>query len=171
LIFQDPGASLNPNFTVLQALLEPGRIRGSLDTNAVELLQQVGLPASCISQRTSQLSGGQKARVALARALAALDLSDEAVLILDESLSSLDASIQAQMINLLVDLQEKYRLTYVLVVHDLLLAGHLADEVAVMSAGEIVERGSAPEVLLLPLHPYTKRLVSTFTLASDSGNA
>ncbi len=171
MIFQDPGASLNPRFTVTEALLEPSVIHHDGGANVAELLERVELPASCARLRTSGLSGGQKARLALARALAALDVAREGVLILDESLASLDVSIQAQMINLLVDLQWEHRLTYIFVAHDLRLAGHMADEVAVMCAGEIVERGAPHQVFGSPAHPHTKHLINAFTLMPDCGNA
>jgi len=143
LIFQDPGASLNPRFSVLQALSEPLIIRhesASRDDLARRLVQ-VGLSDTLLDQRTSELSGGQKARLALARALAALDeRGDPAILILDELLSNLDLSVQAQMLNLLLDLQEQRSLSYLLITHDLALAEHMADEIVVMSQGKIVER-------------------------------
>jgi len=143
LIFQDPGASLNPRFSVLHALSEPLIIRHE-NANRHDLarrLEQVGLSDTLLNQRTSELSGGQKARLALARALAALDERDDpAILILDESLSSLDLSVQAQMLNLLLDLQEQRSLSYLLITHDLALAEHMADEIVVMSQGKIVER-------------------------------
>jgi len=144
-VFQDPGASLNPRFTVADALLEPlMAVRSSSRLSrfsVAEALQQAGLPATVATRLTSQLSGGQKARLAVARALAALDASGPAILILDESLSSMDLSVRAQMINLLVDLQERRGLTYILITHDASLAAHMADEIAVMAEGVIVKRG------------------------------
>jgi ABC-type glutathione transport system ATPase component len=166
LIFQDPGASLNPRFSVGQALEEPLTIRRpARPCDSSVLLNQIGLPEAVLTRRTSELSGGQKARLALARALAALSTHEEpGILILDESFSSLDLSVQAQIINLLVDLQAQHGLTYLLIAHDLSLAGHLADEVAVMFEGEIVERGAPYTLFGAPRHPHTKYLVSS-TLA------
>ncbi len=161
LIFQDPGASLNPRFSVAEALQEPLTIRREGGVRIAERLEQVGLPARLADQATSQLSGGQKARLALARALAALgDRGTPAVLILDESLASLDLSVQAQMINLLVDLQEKHGLAYILIAHDLRLAAHMADEVAVLVEGQIVEHGAPRLLFAAPKHPHTAYLLA-----------
>lgn len=164
LIFQDPGASLNPHFSVAQALAEPLRILHravARRDELVERLRQVGLPETALDLATSQLSGGQKARLALARALAALDdPAAPAVLILDESLASLDLSVQAQIINLLVDLQQTWRLAYLLVAHDLRLAAHMAGQVAVMLDGQIVESGAPSRVFTAPHHPHTAFLLA-----------
>ncbi|HEX6894188.1 MAG TPA: dipeptide/oligopeptide/nickel ABC transporter ATP-binding protein [Bryobacteraceae bacterium] len=146
MVFQDAGASLNPRFTVTEALCEPALIqsRGVWTGRMVpELLGQVGLLASVANRSTSELSGGQKARLAIARALAALGSQAPAVLILDESLGSLDLSTRAQIINLLVDLQQQQALTYILITHDAALAAHMADQIVVMSGGKIVERRNA----------------------------
>ena len=133
LVFQDAGASLNPRFSVEEALREPRP-----DVNVAEALEQVGLPATLAARLTSQLSGGQKARLALARALAALDPNGgPAILILDESLGSLDLSVRAQIMNLLVDLQAGRGLTYIFITHDMKLAEHIADKIAVLNAGEV----------------------------------
>jgi len=166
MIFQDPGASLNPRFTVEEALAEPIEIRGNARSVILDRLAQVGLPETAASRLTSQLSGGQKARLALARALAALDDRVPCVLILDESLASLDLSVQAQMINLLVDLQQLRGLAYILIAHDLSLAAHLADEVAVLHAGRIVERGAPHQLFQKPDHPHFQELIAA-TLAWD----
>jgi ABC-type glutathione transport system ATPase component len=162
LIFQDPGASLNPRLSVEEALEEPLFIHhdAAREFSAREILAQVGLPASLLARRTSELSGGQKARLALARALLALGLRPNRVLILDESLSSLDLSTQAQIINLLVDLQASHGLAYILIAHDLSLAAHMADQIAVMFEGKIVERGVPEVVLKRPDHPQTRCLLS-----------
>ena len=142
LIFQDPGASLNPRFTVAEALKEPAIIRGSAkQVNVPERLEQVGLPQTAAGRLTAQLSGGEKARLALARALAALGEGDEpGILILDESLGSLDLSTRTQIIQLLLDLRARRSLAYIVITHDRKLAAQLADEVAVMSGGEMVAR-------------------------------
>ena len=140
MVFQDPGASLNPRFSVADALIEAGPKLSSVVPDA---LKQVGLPASCAARRTSQLSGGQKVRLALARALAALGPREESgILILDESFSSMDLCVRAQIVNLLIDLQEQRRLAYILITHDPVLALHLADQVIVMSDGRIAERAA-----------------------------
>ena len=163
LISQDPGASLNPRHSVAQALAEPLLLRhGTVaDSKIRESLHQVGLSESLATLRTSQISGGQKARLAVARALAALGLSrgERGTLILDESLASVDLSTQAQIINLLVDLQAAHRLTYILIAHDLSLAIYMADQIAVMFHGKIVERGAPTELLSRPNHPHTRQLL------------
>jgi len=173
MIFQDPGASLNPRFTVAEALLEPWIVRHRAAASAfvAQRLSQVGLPHNALSRLTSQLSGGQKARLAIARALTALDAQNApCVLILDESLSSLDLSIQAQTINLLIDLQQHCNLSYVLIAHDLGLAARLADEVVVLCNGCVVERGAPPAVFQKPIHPQWQALVSA-TRALATGRA
>lgn len=157
LIFQDPGASLNPRFTVLEALEEPARIRGSRLDDVAERLEQAGLPANLLDRPTAQLSSGQKARLAIARALVAI--RKPGILILDETLMSLDLSIRAQIVNLLIDLQERLDIALVFIGHDFALAAHVADEVAVMFEGRIVERGT-PEVLMRSTgHPHTRELL------------
>ena len=166
MIFQDPGASLNPRFTVAEALAEPLAVQGRR-SNLAAMLQRVGLPENALSRRTSQLSGGQKARLAVARALAALsDRESPCVLILDESLASLDLSVKAQMIQLLMDLQRQRSLAYVLIAHDLSVAIHMADEVAVVSDGRIVERGSPRELQSLP-HSRFSALAAAQALGKD----
>jgi len=169
LIFQDPGASLNPRFRVAEALEEPLVIHrknfGRQET--LERLRQVGLAESMAERFTSQLSGGQKARLALARALAALDQGQPNILILDESLASLDPSVQAQMVNLLLDLREPRQLAYILIAHDLSLALHWAGEIAVMYQGQIVERNTPQMLLADPKHPHTRQLVAA-SLAQPS---
>lgn len=180
VIFQDPGASLNPRFTVAEAIAEPLMIRAKMiirtktrptQSGIVERLRQIGLPDGAASRLTSQLSGGQRARLALARALAALDDPGQpSVLILDESLSSLDLSVQAQMINLLLDLQQQRALSYILIAHDLSLAAHLADQVLVLWEGRAVERGTPHALFQNPMHPGWRQLVSA-TMAFDTGQA
>ena len=161
LIPQDPGASLNPRFPAWRIVSEPldiaqhssprqGRAR------AIELMSLVGLPARSADDLPSRFSGGQRARLALARALALRPR----LLILDESLASLDLSIQAQMINLLVDLQEQFGLTYILISHDLGLAGHFADEVAVLDSGRLVELGRPADLFRHPQHACTRALLA-----------
>jgi ABC-type glutathione transport system ATPase component len=164
LIFQDPGASLNPRHTVARALTEPLLLCHATtpDSTLRESLSRVGLPESLAKLRTSQISGGQRARLALARALAAMGPlgNTPKLLILDESLASLDLSTQAQMINLLVDLQVTNRLTYILIAHDLSLATHMADDIAVMFGGKIVERATPNDFLMRPNHQHTRQLLA-----------
>lgn len=147
LVFQDPGASFDPRFTVAEALYEPVAVQNKR-TNGfriAERLECVGLAPSLSNRLTPQLSGGQKVRLALARAITALEMHGQGgVLILDESLGSLDLSVRAQIVNLLIDLQAARRLTYILITHDLTLATQIADEVVIMSDGRIVAGDSKP---------------------------
>jgi peptide/nickel transport system ATP-binding protein len=131
--------------------------RADRTARALELLAQVGLPESMARRFPSALSGGQRQRVGIARALAV----DPELLVLDEPLSALDVSVQAQVINLLVDLRERRGLTFLLIAHDLRLVRYLATRVAVMYLGKVVESGPTEEVLGSPRHPYTQLLVSS----------
>ncbi len=166
LIFQDPAAAIQPRFSALDAVAEPLLIQGWADRRgrrhrALELLSEVGLGEELAERLTLELSGGQRQRVAVARALAA----GPRLLILDEGLASLDLSIQAQMVNLLLKLQARYALTYLVISHDLRLVGHLADEVAVMHQGRIVERASPRDLLRRPQHPAARALVRSMPAA------
>jgi peptide/nickel transport system ATP-binding protein len=159
-VFQDPGAALDPMRTMGDALDEPLRLRTSLgraarDARARELLAQVGLPASHLERYPHQLSGGQKQRVSIARALAA----EPEILVLDEPLSALDVSTQAQVLSLLADLRERRRLTYVFVTHDLETLRRFATTVIVLRQGVAVERGPVREIFERPAHPYTRALL------------
>jgi ABC-type glutathione transport system ATPase component len=145
LVFQDPGASLNPRFSVGEALYEPLAVQFERRNgfSVADRLQLVGLAPNLSNRLTSQLSGGQKVRLALARAITALEVHGHGgILILDESLGSLDLSVRAQIVNLLIDLQASRPLTYVLITHDLTLAAQMADEVVTMSDGRIVSRNT-----------------------------
>jgi oligopeptide/dipeptide ABC transporter ATP-binding protein len=160
LVFQDPYASLDPRMRVGDIIAEPliiHRLGGKRARSArvLELLAQVGLSAEIAHRFPSALSGGQRQRVGIARALAV----DPDLLVLDEPLSALDVSVQAQIINLLVELRAQRGLTYLLVAHDLRLVRYLATSVAVMYLGRIVESGPVAEVLARPRHPYTQLLV------------
>jgi ABC-type glutathione transport system ATPase component len=161
LVFQDPANSLNPRWNVLEILSEPfvlqkrTTIKG-MKQRAVSLLEWVGLSSGIVARLPQELSGGQRQRLAIARALAL----EPKLLILDEALSALDCSVQAQIANLLMDLQDSLGMTYLFVTHDLAMAAHLADEIAVMNCGRIVERGPAEEVLRAPKHESTRELLA-----------
>ena len=161
IVFQNPYASLNPRFTVGEILLEPMRIH-SLKADederrqaARELLGKVGLAPSALQKYPHEFSGGQRQRIAIARCLT----MRPDVLICDESVSALDVSIQAQLLNLLQDLQDEYRMSYVFISHDLAVVRYMADEVMVMKDGEVVETADADEIYAHPRHPYTKLLL------------
>ena len=162
LVFQDTAAALNPRWTVGQSLAEPLRIhnlcpRGEYASRGAALLTQVGLAPDLLDRYPHQLSGGQRQRVGLARALA---LSPRLV-VCDEPVSALDVSVQAQMLNLLADLQAAQGLTYVLISHDLGVVRHSADRVCVMFLGRVCEVGPTQALFSAPRHPYTKFLLDS----------
>ena len=160
MIFQDPAASLNPRLTVLDALTEGlqehGLLAGSREAEGARLLAEVGLPPEALYRYPFEFSGGQRQRISLARAISLRP----ALVVCDEPVSSLDVSVQAQVINLLMDLREKYRLSYLFISHDLSVVRHLSDRIAVMYLGRIVEEGPAAAVMDRPLHPYTQALLA-----------
>jgi len=161
LIFQDAMSALNPAFSAAEIVAEPLVVANDLDWNdarkrAIDLMESVGLPGSWAGRGAHEFSGGQKQRLALARALAL----NPKILIFDEALSGLDLCIQAHMMNLLFDLQTRHNLAYLFISHDLNLVSALADEVAVMKKGLIVERASTERIFSRPRHPYTQSLVS-----------
>ena len=160
LIFQDPASSLNPRWSVLEILLEPLILRRKFTREemrqcASSLLERVGISPDIVERPPNELSGGQRQRLAIARALAL----EPKLLILDEALSALDCSVQAQIANLLRELQSSLGMTYLFVTHDLAMAVYLADEIAVMSGGRIVELGSAEHILNQPQHETTRQLL------------
>jgi len=161
LVFQDPASSLNPWWTVGEIVAEPLLVNGRTakregHARAALVLEQVGLAAEYLERRAQHLSGGQRQRVAIARAL----ILEPKLLILDEVLSALDCSIQAQIANLLVEIQRAYGLAYLFVTHDLRMAAHLADEIAVMSGGKIVEQGVTQDILRNPRRFETQSLLA-----------
>jgi len=159
MVFQDPLASLNPRQSVETLLTEPLKAhrRTVTDSRVRELLDQVGLPSSAAAKYPHEFSGGQRQRIGIARALAL----EPSFIIADEPVSALDVSIQAQVLNLLEDLQESLGLTYLVIAHDLAVVRHVSDVVAVMYLGGIVERASSDDLYAEPLHPYTKALMSS----------
>ncbi len=162
MIFQDPYASLNPRWTVNSIVSEPLRVHQLLETEAErvervkELMGLVGLSGRLINRFPHEFSGGQRQRIGVARALA----SDPKFIVCDEPISALDVSIQAQVVNLLEDLQDRFGLTYLFIAHDLSMVRHICDRVAVMYLGVIVELAERNELYEHPLHPYTKALLS-----------
>ena len=161
MIFQDPYASLNPRMTVGSIVAEPLEIhklaRGKEKRARVqELLKLCGLNPYFVNRYPHEFSGGQRQRIGIARALAV----NPAFIVADEPISALDVSIQAQIINLLEDLQDQFQLTYLFIAHDLSVVRHISDRVAVMYLGRIVELASRDEMYLHPAHPYTKALLS-----------
>ena len=159
MVFQDPGGSLNPRKTVQRVLHESlglaGMAKAERGAASVGLLERVGLNATQLANYPHELSGGQRQRVAIARALA---VSPELV-VADEPVSALDVSLQAQIIRLLLRLRDELGLTLVFISHDLALVHHLCDDVVVMQAGEVVERGTPAAVLHAPQHAYTRLLI------------
>lgn len=160
-VFQNPYLSLNPRMTVEDVIAEPLRAHGRYDrrtgpATVRELMARVGIPAEQGRRMSREFSGGQCQRIAVARALAL----QPRLIILDEPVSSLDVSVQAQVLNLLADLQDEFRVAYLLVSHDLGVVRHVAHRVAVMHLGKIVEAGETETVYRTPLHPYTGALIS-----------
>lgn len=162
IVFQDPQSSLDPRLPVWKIIMEPVYVRGGvklheLRRRAAQVAQQVGLRDEQLDRFPHEFSGGQRQRIAIARALS----SSPDVIVLDEPTSALDISVQAQILNLLQDLQRRYQLTYVLISHNVSVVRHLCDRVAVMYLGQIVELGDTLEVLNQPRHPYTQLLLDS----------
>ena len=160
VVFQDPAASLDPRLPVSEVLSEPLHANGfdkqQMQSRVAELLDLVGLRRADASRYPADFSGGQKQRIGIARALAL----QPKILALDEPVSALDVSIQAGILNLLLDLQQQFGLSYLFVSHDLSVVKHLAHRVAVMHKGIVVEQGVADEVFGNPQHPYTQKLLA-----------
>jgi ABC-type oligopeptide transport system ATPase subunit len=162
MVFQDPFGSLNPRMTVRNIIAEPmdihfpQRVQEEKTERVATLLKKVGLDPAAMHRYPHEFSGGQRQRVGIARALAV----EPQFIICDEPVSALDVSVQAQVLNLLQDLQDELKLTYLFIAHDLSVVRHMSDDIIVMYRGQIVERGQADAVCEAPQHDYTRRLLS-----------
>jgi oligopeptide/dipeptide ABC transporter ATP-binding protein len=170
MVFQDPFASLNPRKRVGQIIGMPLRLHGTgrkdVEPQVRELLGKVGLHKEHVNRFPHEFSGGQRQRIGVARALAL----EPRLIVLDEPVSALDVSVQAQIINLLDDLQESYKLTYLFVAHDLSVVRHVSDRIAVMYLGKLMEVSPAEELYTKPIHPYTSALLSAIPIPDPQEN-
>ena len=169
MIFQDPFASLNPRMTVSQIISEPLQIHTKMSKSEMQdrvgwLLDKVGLQPEQAQRFPHEFSGGQRQRIGIARALA----TNPDLIICDEPVSALDVSIQAQVINLMMDLQDEFNLSYLFIAHDLSVVEHISDKIVVMYLGNIVEMGDSAEVYHHPRHPYSRALLSSVPLPDPS---
>lgn len=165
IIFQDPFSSINPRKTIAQTIAQPLALhkicsRKEQEERVLELMETVGLAPRLMNSYPHELDGGRRQRVGIARALAA----NPKFIVCDEPVSSLDVSIQAQILNLMNELQEKNGLTYLFITHDLSVVNHFSDDIAVMYLGKIIEKASADDLFRNPVHPYTKALLSAIPI-------
>ena len=175
IIFQDPYSSLNPRRTVYETIAEPikhnkilppGSTKADLERRVVGLMETVGLAERLINTYPHELDGGRRQRIGIARALAV----EPQFIVCDEPVSALDVSIQAQILNLLKELQRDRGLTYIFITHDLSVVNHFSDDIVVMYLGEVVEKAPAEELFVNPTHPYTKALLSAILIPEAGGN-
>jgi oligopeptide/dipeptide ABC transporter ATP-binding protein len=170
MVFQDPFASLNPRKRVVQIIGQPLRLHGTprndVEGRVGELLRLVGLSPEHLNRFPHEFSGGQRQRIGVARALAL----EPRLIVLDEPVSALDVSVQAQIINLLDDLQEEFKLTYLFVAHDLSVVRHVSDRIAVMYLGKLMEVSPAEELYTKPIHPYTSALLAAIPIPDPEEN-
>jgi oligopeptide/dipeptide ABC transporter ATP-binding protein len=170
MVFQDPQGSLNPRKRAVQIVGAPMRLHGTpredVERRVRELLERVGLNPEHVNRFPHEFSGGQRQRIGVARALAV----EPALILLDEPVSALDVSIQAQVINLLDDLQDAFGLSYVFVAHDLSVVRHVSDRIAVMYLGKLVEVSPGEELYLRPIHPYTQALLAAIPIPDPKEN-
>jgi peptide/nickel transport system ATP-binding protein len=169
VVYQDPLSSFDPRWTVerilIDAIGQADRVSPDAPARARDLLRQVGLSEEVLPRLPLKLSGGQRQRVAIARALA----TEPSIIVLDEAVSALDVSVQAQILDLLVELQDRIGLSYLFISHDLGVIHHMSDTVLVMKDGQVVERGTADDVFLRPRHPYTQELVRSLPTLEGAG--